>query len=648
MWIIEVVPIKRGLPKETLTYFSPEPVTDGSVVSVPIRSKAVDAISVACREARDEKAAIKSGSFSLKKIIKVKEGSPVPTYLFETAKLASQYYRSARGVILDLLIPDYSFYGLFDHEAKNKKEEEKSAPRPEPERLLFQSPLEDRVAFYRTFIRESFAKKESVTLVCPTIADCELFSEALSRGIADFVVITNSELSRKKLIDLLKKLSKDSHPFVIITTPSFASLMRADTGTIILEHESSSAYSTPSNPSFDFRVLMEIFARSAGKKFIMGDSLLRVETLGRHESKELGTVAPITFRALAPIEITVIPHGVPEQLPLRARSEQIPALSNEIREMIGEALKKKSHIFAFALRTGLATITRCRDCGTVLSCEHCTAPLVLYASGTEKRVFICNKCKRHRPSEQKCSKCNSWNLSATGLGTAFVEEEIKRLYPETPVFRIDREATPTRTEARKVAAQFAAATGGVLVGTEMALFYLSDAVTDSCVVSFDTLFNIPSYRTNERIIELFLAIAERTKNKLYVQTKNPEEPIIELIQSNNYSSWYRNELAERMDYNYPPASTILKITWRGKVTEKDAARDYMQEVLAPYAPDLFESIVVYKGKKEIAVNAVIRPKRDEWSLYALLQGKGLSENLRELLAKLPNECVLSVNPDNLL
>ena len=646
MWILEVVPIKRGLPKETLTYFSPEPVADGTVVSVPVRSKAVDAISVSCREARDEKAAIKSGSFSLRKILKVKDGSPVPLYIFEAARMAAQYYRAPRGTLLNLLIPDYSYYGMFSHESSIIKKVGNEDV--QPERLLFQSPLDDRLAFYRTYIRESFAKKESITFVCPTIADCELFSETLAKGVADFVVIINSDITRKKLIDTLKKLSSEPHPFVIITTPTYASLMRGDTGSIIVEHESSSAYATPSTPSYDFRVLLEILARASGKKLILGDSLLRVETLGRHESKELGTVAPITFRALSPIEITVIPHGVPDQLPLRARNEQIPALSAEMRTLFGNCLQSKSHIFAFALRTGLATITRCRECGTVLSCEHCTAPLVLYASGTEKRVFICNKCKQHIPSEQKCTKCNSWNLSATGLGTAFVADEIKRLYPDTPIFRIDREATPTRAEARKVATQFAAAPAGILVGTEMALFYLTEPVTTSVIVSFDTLFNIPSYRTNERIIELFLAIAERTKGKLYVQTKKPDEPIIELIQSNNYSSWYRNELAERIEYNYPPASTILKITWRGKIAEKDAAKDYMQELLAPYTPDIFESVIISKGKREIVVNAVIRPKNEDWSLYALLQGKGLSENLREILAQLPEGAMLSVNPDNLL
>ena len=646
MWIVEVVPIKKGLPQETLTYFCAEHVEDGMLVSVPIRSKLVDAVVVGTRDAREEKSAIKTGAFSLRKVAKVKKDISMPYYIFETAVLASRYYRRSKGDILKLIVPDYSLYGALaqKHPFVKKEVEEKLLP----ERLVFQSPLEERMSFYKTSIREAFARKESVTFICPSIADCELFTENLSRGIADFVVTLHSEVSKKKTVEIVERLATELHPFVLITTPSFASLMRDDMKTIIMEHENSTAYNTPTMPSYDFRVIIEILARTAGKKLIMGDSLLRVETLGRYDSHELGSISPVTFRALTPIDISVIPHGVTDDLPARSRSEQVPALSEPILKMLSQAVEKKSHIFAFALRTGLATVTRCRDCGHMLSCEFCSSALVLYQNATKRRIYICNKCKLHKPSESKCDRCESWNLSAYGLGTEYVEQEIKTLFPDVPVFRIDRETTPSRALARKVAAQFAASQSGVLVGTEMALFYLNEAVSDSVVVSFDTLFNIPSYRTNERIVGLLLSIAERTKNKMFVQTKNPHEPIIEIMRSNNYSSWYRTELAERIEYNYPPATTILKITWMGKESEKEAAHDYIKELLLPYAPDIFDSEMIIKGKKVAAINAIIRPKKEEWSLFALLDGPGLSTILREILSKLPEGAILNVNPDNLL
>jgi primosomal protein N' len=339
MWIVEVIPIKKGLPQETLTYFSVESVTDGAIVSIPIRSRLVDAVVIGSKDAREEKSAIKSGSFSLKKISKIKTETSIPYYIFETATLVSRYYRRTRGEILNLVVPDYSLNGAFAKKTQFVKAE---IEKIQPERLIFQAPLEDRLSFYKTCIRESFARKESVTIICPTISDCELFSESLSRGITDFVVTLHSEIPKKKCSEIINKITSEKHPFVLIVTPSFASLMRDDMKTMIIEHENSSAYSTPTMPSFDFRVIIEILAKTSGRKLIMGDSLLRVETLGRYETKELGSVAPVTFRALAPIEISVIPHGVPDTLPLRLRSEQIPALSETAQKVIEKGIAKKS------------------------------------------------------------------------------------------------------------------------------------------------------------------------------------------------------------------------------------------------------------------------------------------------------------------
>lgn len=643
MWILDVVPVKKGLPKESLSYFSVEPVADGTVVSVPIRSKNVDGVVIASRDAREEKASLKKDSFSLKKISAIKKDILVPQYVFETATLAAQYYRTTKGTMLNLLVSDFSYYSSID--TKNLSPEDPNTP--VPERLVFQSPLEDRISFYRTYIREAFAKKESLMFVCPTIADCELFEEALSRGVADFVHVFHGDISKKQFSSSLKKIQHEDHGVVIITTPTYASLMPKNAATLIVEHESAGAYITPSVPGYDLRILLEILARTSGRKLIIGDSLLRVETLGRMEFGEFGSVAPVTFRALAPIDLSLIPHGVPEELPPRLRSEQVPALSPTARTIIEKAPLKGAHIFVFSLRTGLATFTRCRDCGTVLLCEHCEAPLVLYAGGG-KRVFICNKCKRHAPTDAKCKRCGSWNLAPMGTGTAFVEDEVKRLFPDMPVFRIDRESTTTRAQARKVAAAFTASPSGVLIGTEMALYYTSEHVTDSIIASFDTLFNIPSYRTNERIIDLFFSIAERTQGKLHVQTKHEDEEILKLIRSNNYASWYKKELDERKEYRYPPYATILKIQWRGKESERPAAEDYIREVLAPFSPDIFETHVVTKGKKEAALNAIIRPQRDEWSVWSLLEGRGLSDVLKQALAQLPKECSIWVNPDNLL
>lgn len=644
MWIVEVSPIKRGLKKETLSYFASEEVSPGSLVSVPVRGKTIDAIAIDCKNVRDEKQSLKSGSFSLRKITKVKSADGIPSYLFETAHICSQYYRRPKGEMLDIITTDLS---LYTHEAFRPNTIVPETDDAQPERLIFQAPLDERIAYYRTRTREAFAKGESLMIVVPTIADCVLFQNALAKGIVDFVITLHSDLTKKKFNEEYKKLCTEKHSLVVIATPIFASLIRKYTNTIILERESNQTYVTPTTPSYDMRTVIEVLARTRGITFIASDSLLRVETLGRRERKEFGTVAPITFRALTPIDISVVAHGIPEEVPTRLRNEQIPALADDTIARLEKVLAKKQHVFCFSVRTGLATFTRCRDCGQVLICEHCDSALVLY-SGSTRRVFICNKCKRHIPSEQKCGRCGSWNLSAVGTGTAFINDELTRLFPNTPIFRIDRELTPSRKEAQKTISLFFEAPTAILVGTEMALYYMDKEVDESVVVSLDTLFNIPSYRTGERIINLLLSITERTKNKIIIQTKHTDEDIINLIKTNNYNTWYRNELTERKNYHYPPYATIIKITWRGKESEKQAVHDYLEDALKGFSPDIFHGISNQKGKREHTVNAIIRPKVEDWSITSLLDGRGTSDAVRLALSKLPEDCIITINPDNLL
>jgi hypothetical protein len=52
MNIIEVIPVAKGLKTETLSYFGPETLAVGSVVSMPLRKKIVQGIVTAVRPAR--------------------------------------------------------------------------------------------------------------------------------------------------------------------------------------------------------------------------------------------------------------------------------------------------------------------------------------------------------------------------------------------------------------------------------------------------------------------------------------------------------------------------------------------------------------------------------------------------------------------
>jgi len=105
MYIATVIPLVKGNQKEYLSYFSANDVPIGSIVTIPIRSKTVDAIVINIEEARDIKSDIKNAGYQLKKIIKVKGDSPLNKSFFVTCQKMKNYTVSNTGSIIKSLLP---------------------------------------------------------------------------------------------------------------------------------------------------------------------------------------------------------------------------------------------------------------------------------------------------------------------------------------------------------------------------------------------------------------------------------------------------------------------------------------------------------------------------------------------------------------
>lgn len=145
-------------------------------------------------------------------------------------------------------------------------------------------------------------------------------------------------------------------------------------------------------------------------------------------------------------------------------------------------------------------MTLCKDCQETVSCEKCGAPLVLYMSlQDKKRMFVCNRCEVNIDGDTTCAACGSWNLLPLGIGTDTVYEEVKKILPKTKVFQLNKESAKNSRGAKKIIKEFEENPGSVLVGTEMAFFYLKNKVPLSIIASFDSLWSIPNFRMGEKL-----------------------------------------------------------------------------------------------------------------------------------------------------
>jgi primosomal protein N' (replication factor Y) len=648
MKIVTVIPLKKGGWKEDLTYFTAKEIRVGSVVTVPFRTKNILGLVTSSEDASETKRNIKDLSFNLKKIVDVKDDFIFTKEFLDSALETCKYFAVNKNGGLASLIP-IIFIERYDKLVKVKKEENLVEKKEvdiqnklKSEKLLLQLPFTDRISIYKTLIRENFALKKSVFIVLPTEQDIKIFLDVLSKGVEQFTFVIHSGISPKKTLSVLEKIISSSHPLLIIGTAPNLIIPRKDLGVIILEHESSSAYKTIARPQLDLRIFVELFASKINAKFILADTLLRFDTIARKDIDDLHPMHPISFRVDFEGEIEILNTK-------KNKENKFTIIPTETIEEIQKTLEKQKNVFIFSLRKGLSTMTVCYDCHNMLTCKVCGAPVVLYKSKDgDKRLLACNRCRTEVDADTSCENCGSWNLVPLGIGTdtvfEYLREEIGR---KVKIFKLDKESVKSAKDAEEIIREFESSEGAILVGTEMAFFYMRNKVFLSVVASFDSLWSIPNFKMSERVLQLVVSMTDKTESKLIIQTKNENDPALLALKSGNLLSFVRQELEDRQALGYPPFKRFIKISYLGDKIKTQKTKEALAEVFKEYQPEIFSGFHA-KWKDKYVTNALIKLDPKHWSFGDLAINTKIDENLYNKLISLPPAFQVSIDPEDLL
>ncbi len=663
MKIVTVIPLKKGMFRDDLTYFTSKNIAVGNIVETPIRGKKALSLAVSVEEASILKAGLKGAAFNLKKITEDKGPSVWREEFLNAVFRSAEYFASRKSSVAAALLPAI-FRENYDALAKIGKSPE-NADKPDssqnirPEKMIFQAPFDDRISFYKNMVRSSFAEKKSVFICLPTERDIEIFSSFLSRGIEKFSFSMHGGAKPKKLLENYEKIVSSSHPLLIFGTAPYLSVPIPRLGAIVVEHENSTAYKTLARPYLDMRIFAEIFAGKAGAKFILGDSMLRFESIAKKEVTGWTEIRPLSFRTNFEGDLVISQRGerkdgadTEENSSGAAAGAKFRILSDRSVRQIKESVEHGKNVFVFSLRKGLATFTVCRDCGESLSCDHCLSPVVLYVSKSgNKRMFVCNRCRSEKSPDTVCPNCGGWNLAPLGIGTDTVEEELRNIFggkkKRVKIFKLDRETVKTGKQAEKTAKEFEESKGAILVGTELALFYLNNSVPASIIASFDSLWSIPNFRMSEKIIQLLVSIMSKTEKTLIIETKNEDSPEMRAVRSDNLAEFVRNELDERMNLGYPPYRRFIKVSYAGDKRKTADARKILGDTFLGYQPEIFSGFVP-KVKDKYMTNALIKLRPESWSLPELVPNATLDQGLLFRLLALPPDYTVNVDPEDLL
>lgn len=241
--------------------------------------------------------------------------------------------------------------------------------------------------------------------------------------------------------------------------------------------------------------------------------------------------------------------------------------SDRLIEEMTETLKEGYQIILFQNRRGFSPIIECKTCGNSPQCPNCDVSLTYHQYRNQLR---CHYCGYVIAMLRDCSACGSQDLDNKGFGTEQIEEEVKNLFPDHKVGRMDLDTTRGKYGYQKIITALEQGEIDILVGTQMLTKGLDFRnIKLVGIMNADNMLNFPDFRAHEQSFQLMLQVsgrAGRTKErgKVLIQTYNPYHNILQQVSTNNYIDMFNEQMNDRYNFKYPPVYKQIKITLKHK------------------------------------------------------------------------------------
>ena len=631
MFVIKVIPLIRGTKLDTLSYFSSVNYTIGTFVNVPIRGKKYFAIVIEANPVSNSKSALKSATFTLRKLPDQPEAKTVPTCVLNTAEQLTKIYPCSLGAILYQLLPPDVRNGQYQYPVVSSfTHNEETTPQ------IITSTTNERYVSYRSHIRSVLARRGSILFVVPTTADLDYAFKHLSQGIEDRVVLFSSYQNKKDKKKAYDAYEDTSLAKLIITTPTYAYLDRVDLLSIIIENAASDFYKNRTRPYLDHRTALTAQARIAGRSILLGDILPRTEDEHFRRTEIYTTHNEEIKRIAFPTPLTVI-----EQKDKPSPDVPFSLFSKKLLSRVKNTLDSKGRVFLFGARRGISPVITCIDCGHIFRCPDSNTPYSLMRTtskeGEEERWFVSSTSGKRVRAADTCDKCGSWRLRERGIGIQHVYDECVDNFPNQKVFLFDHITASTKNKAQKIIEEFYSHKSAILVGTQMALPYLNMKGVDlSAIISLDATRANPTWRADENTFRLLLQLREMSSKEVLVQTRSEPDELLRLATQGGLESFYNEEIALRETLNYPCFSTFILLSWTGDKATIDDIEKSVKSATVVYTGNFYNNPTSTRSK--ILRHALFRlPPKD----------KKLPEFI-ETLRSLPPYIRIEVDPNRIV
>ena len=469
------------------------------------------------------------------------------------------------------------------------------------------------LAVAETLIQEG----RQVLVLVPEIALTPQLQQRFHHGLAGAVSVMHSGLSDSEREQAWSAAEKGRTDLLLGTRSAvFTPIPRL--GLIIVDEEHDLSYKQQEGHRYSARDVAVMRAKLAGIPALLGSATPSLESLNNAINGRYGWLKlrerPGSAKPPAMQLIDV------RKLPLRRGLS--PALIAAVREETDAG----NQTILFLNRRGYAPQLTCHECGWIAECRHCDARMTWHRQAAR---LWCHHCGYQQPKPAKCPECGAEeSLIFLGQGTERLEETIAEIFPHVPIIRIDRDSTRRKGSLDRSLDRVHSSDAAILVGTQMlAKGHDLPNVTLVGILNADHGLLNPDFRAPERTAQLLVQVSGRAgradkPGRVLIQTRHPDNPLLQTLIRKGYGAFAREELALRQEAGFPPFSH--QVLLRAEGLDAAMVEDFMQQA-RDFASGEMENVEIHGP-----LPALVERKAGHYRWHLLLQSVDRSSLHRQL------------------
>lgn len=483
---------------------------------------------------------------------------------------------------------------------------------------------------YIHLIQEYLAQGKQVLYLLPEIALTLQIVRRLQQVFGEGIGIYHSGMSDRMRAELWRKQCSAQPYHLILGVRSAVFLPFSRLGLVIVDEEHDASYKQKDPaPRYHGRDVAIMLGKMHGARVLLGSATPSFESWHHALSGKYGRVELNSrYGGVMLPEIVMADLGKYRRTK-RMQGSFTPLLLEEMRKVLAEG----KQVILFQNRRGYSSYVQCDTCGNIPKCRHCDVSLTYHK---QRNILVCHYCGALVPMTVACSECGTGHYCERTPGTERIEEEVKALFPEQRVARMDVDVLGSKARFRAVMEDFEQGRIDILIGTQMVTKGLDfGSVKLVGVMNADAMVNFPDFRAEERAYCMLMQVSGRSgrrgeRGKVVIQAADFKNRLYVMLLEGDYMAFFNLLMAERRIFGYPPFGRMIQIELRSKeVAElRDAANwlaEHLRErlgrrVCGPAVPEVgriggwYRIVVLVKIEVGTSVSAVKTYLRENFAL----------------------------------